>query len=171
MAAGCLVIRWRGIPRALFFDCATAGLAAGAFWCRLGCFLAGCCWGRPTQSFVGLEFPFDHSGMLALPPGEGWKLLPTQLYLASVALVILCIAVVARRRRPRPRPGSVFALAASTYALATFLIEFLRDDPGRRFLAGLSHNQWISLAILVAPLVSILVRRWRSLPRAARAGG
>ena len=170
IAAGCLAMRWRRIPRAMFLDCATPGLAAGVFCCRLGCFLAGCCWGWPTKSFFGLEFPFDHPGMLALPHGEGWKLLPTQLYLAASALVILCIAIVLRRR-PSTRVGLVFVIAASIYALTTFLIEFLRADPARRFLAGLSHNQWISLAILVASLISVLLRRWKSSPPTAPFSG
>jgi hypothetical protein len=52
-------------------------------------------------------------------------------------------------------------VAALLYALSTFLVEFLRADPGRRFIAGLSHNQWISVAILAAPALSLLGRRWK----------
>jgi phosphatidylglycerol:prolipoprotein diacylglycerol transferase len=160
VAAGWLFARARGIPPGVFLDCATPGLAVGACWCRLGCFLAGCCWGRPTKSPLGLEFPFDHPGMLRLPRGEQWALLPTQLYLALAALAILGV-VVAARRRLRQRPGAGFAVAALLYALSTFLVEFLRADPGRRFIAGLSHNQWISVAILAAPALSLLGRRWK----------
>jgi prolipoprotein diacylglyceryltransferase len=105
-------------------------------------------------------FPFDHPGMLRLPRDEQWALLPTQLYLAAAALVILVVAIAVRRRR-RARPGSVFAVAALLYALSTLVIEFLRADPGRRFAAGLSHNQWISLAILAAACFAWPLRRWK----------
>jgi phosphatidylglycerol:prolipoprotein diacylglycerol transferase len=166
IGAAWLFARMGRVPLAIFLDCATPGLAVGVWWCRLGCFLAGCCWGRPTKSSLGLEFPFDHPGMLSLPRGQEWTLLPTQLYLAATALVILFVTV-AFQHRLRDRPGSLFAVAALLYALSTFLIEFLRADPGRRFVAHLSHNQWISLAVLAAACLSLLAARQRGKAGAA----
>src|SRR5437660_1053469 len=75
-------------------------------------------------------------------------------YVAGVSIAVLLAAM---RRRER-RPGSLFGLGAALYAATTLGIEFLRDDPGRWFAAGLSHSQWISLALL-AVLSATVARR------------
>jgi phosphatidylglycerol:prolipoprotein diacylglycerol transferase len=144
-----LVARLRGLPVGLLFDSAAPGVAVGAVFCRLGCFLAGCCWGRPTESMVGLRFPFDHPGMSRLPPGGDWGLHPTQLYLAASALAVGLFLLLWRRRRT-VRPGTRFLLGAAAYALSVFCVEFLRADPGRWHAFGLSHNQWISIGVFAA---------------------
>lgn len=146
---GAVAARVRGLDVASFCDAAAPGLAFGAFLCRLGCFLAGCCWGRATTSGMGVRFPIDHAGMLQLPAGEeAWGLHPTQLYLAAAALTIAVVALV-MWGLGAGRPGTRFLVAAALYAASTLGIELLRADPGRWFALGLSHNQWISLAILV----------------------
>jgi phosphatidylglycerol:prolipoprotein diacylglycerol transferase len=162
-AAGALLTRLRGLSVARLFDAAAPGLALGACLARVGCFLGGCCWGRPTASFLGVHFPDGHPGRDVLLPGDPRGLHPTQLYLAAAALGIAILLLVLRRQGAG-RPGSRFRLAATLYAVTVFGVEFLRGDTGRWFAAGLSHSQWISLAILAASLATA-VRR----PRALRA--
>ena len=150
--------RFQAIDVAAFLDAAAPGLALGAFVCRIGCFLAGCCWGRPTTSWWGVRFPVDHPGMPAFLSGQGsWGLHPTQLYFAAAALTTAA-AVEAMRRFGIGRPGERFAVAAALYATSTFAIEFLRADPGRWFALGLSHSQWISIGILVVAAVRWVVK-------------
>jgi phosphatidylglycerol:prolipoprotein diacylglycerol transferase len=146
--AGAIALRSLRLDAWPFFDAATPGLALGAFFCRIGCFLGGCCWGRPTASRLAVRFPPDHDGMLRLPDAS-WGLHPTQLYLAAAALAVAAVALV-MRRRGRARPGGCFLTAAALYGASAFCIEALRDDPGRWFALGLSHNQWISAAIAAA---------------------
>lgn len=162
-AAGALVARLRGLSIARLFDAAAPGLALGACLARLGCFLGGCCWGRPTASFLGVHFPDGHPGRDALLPSDPRGLHPTQLYLAAAAFGIAVLLLVLRRRGPA-RPGRRFCSAAALYAATVFGVEFLRGDTGRWFGAGLSHSQWISLGIVAA---SLATAAWR--PRALRA--
>src|SRR6202795_1230461 len=131
-AAGALAARLRGVPVARFLDTAAPGLALGACLTRIGCFLGGCCWGRPTASFLGVHFPDGHPGRDALAPGDPRGLHPTQLYLAAAALGIAVLLFVLRRRGPA-RPGVRFRCAAVLYAVTVFGIEFLRGDTGRWF--------------------------------------
>jgi phosphatidylglycerol:prolipoprotein diacylglycerol transferase len=151
-----LTARLRSLPVGALFDAAAPGLAVGATIARVGCFLGGCCYGRPTASFLGVHFPDGHLGMAKLATGDPRGLHPTQLYLAAASLSIAAVlAIVDARRR---RPGDLFRLGAGLYAVTTLAIEFLRDDPGRWFAAGLSHSQWISLAVL-GVLCATLARR------------
>ena len=149
VAAAALVARLRRLNVPRFLDAGAPGLAFATCLARLGCFLGGCCFGRPTASLLGVRFPEGHPGMAKLLPGDPRGLHPTQLYLAASALGIGLLLLVLRRRGPG-RPGHRFALAAALYAATTFAIEFLRDDPGRWFGLGVSHSQWISGAIFVA---------------------
>ncbi|HZP42318.1 MAG TPA: prolipoprotein diacylglyceryl transferase family protein, partial [Candidatus Binatia bacterium] len=145
------------LPLGKLFDAGAPGLAVGAAIARIGCFCAGCCYGRPTDSVLGVHFPYGHLGMAQLAAGDPRGLHPTQLYLAASALAIAAI-LLALGRRGRRRPGDLFLLGTALYAASAFAIEFLRDDPGRWFGGGLSHSQWISLAILVV-LGTVALRR------------
>src|SRR5262249_11956286 len=163
--AATLVAWWHRLPLGMLLDAAAPGLAVGAAIARLGCFLGGCCYGRPTGSFLGVHFPDGHLGMAKLPAGDPRGLHPTQLYLAAAGLCIAGVAMALRGGGDR-RPGDVFRVGSALYAASTFAIEFLRDDPGRWFGAGLSHTQWISLAILLL-LSGTAIRRAITPRRAA----
>ena len=91
---------------------------------RIGCFLAGCCYGVPIPGTT-----FRH---------------PTQIY-ESAFLFLLAVAL-SRRRKQLPIADSVVYLAS--YPTFRFFVEFLRDD-GRGQAFGLSTSQWISLALVV----------------------
>src|SRR5690242_12239477 len=151
-----LAARMRRLPVGAFFDAAAPGLAVGAAIARVGCFLGGCCYGRPTASPLGVHFPGGHLGMAKLAAGDPRGLHPTQLYLAAAGLTIAAVlATVDGRHR---RSGDLFRLGAALYAATSLGIEFLRDDPGRWFAAGLSHSQWIGIAVL-GVLSATLARR------------
>jgi phosphatidylglycerol---prolipoprotein diacylglyceryl transferase len=166
-AAAYVAARRRRVPVGALFDAAAPGLALGAFLCRIGCFLGGCCWGRATRSIFGLRFPADHPGMLRLPAGAGWGLLPTQLYLAAAAL-LTALVVLDLRRRAVGRSGDRFLVASALYAAGVLYIEFLRGDPHRWFAFGLSHSQWISIAVLFAVTAAAATRIVRARRDVAR---
>jgi phosphatidylglycerol:prolipoprotein diacylglycerol transferase len=152
VAVAALVARLRRIDVLCFLDAGAPGLAFATCCARIGCFLGGCCYGLPTASVLGVRFPDGHPGMAKLLPGDPRGLHPTQLYLAAAALAI-GLVLLALRRRQWGRPGHRFALGAALYAATTFAVELLRDDPGRWFALGLSHTQWISIAIVLATAV------------------
>jgi prolipoprotein diacylglyceryltransferase len=122
---------------------------------RTGCFLAGCDYGRPTSSRLGVRFPpgslaaLDHAARGFVPRGApSLPVHPTQLYEAAVGIVFAAVAALLLRR-PR-RDGSVFAASIAIYAVGRFLVENLRGDADRGAFLGLSTAQWTSLAVLAA---------------------
>jgi phosphatidylglycerol:prolipoprotein diacylglycerol transferase len=105
---------------------------------RLGCFLVGCCYGKPWHA--GAHFPPEsvaYSDWLArgtLAPGAPCTpgLHPTQLYeSAGELLIFLGLSLVWRRRK---FPGVVALTYAVAYGVLRFLVEIFRDDQARGFL-------------------------------------
>lgn len=97
---------------------------------RLGCFLNGCCFGKFTQSRLGV-----------LLPGEGAGRLPVQLY--EFAYLVLLSAFLFVYSSKKPREGTVFMGYAAGYSAGRFFLEFLRGDQTPVFF--LSIPQWSSL--------------------------
>ncbi len=125
------------------FDLALPGVALGHFFGRLGCWAAGCCYGKPGGGSLGLRFgppSLALQEMLergALPAGARLTppLYPTQLLEAGAELLIFFVLLwVGHRKR---RHGEVLLAYAALYALARGLIEVLRGDPSRRYLLRL----------------------------------
>jgi len=112
-------------------------VAAAQGFGRIGCFLAGCCYGKATDSVFGVIFPLG--GAPAVPV---W---PTQLFSsAGDFLIALVLALYDRRDHAK---GNVGALYLILYSVGRFLIEFLRDDP-RGSVGLFSTSQFISLFML-----------------------
>ncbi len=159
-AAVALFVRRRRWPFGTVADALAPGLALGHAVGRLGCFLAGCCYGRPWSA--GLRFPrgsvaFDELAA-TLPAGatETPPLHPTQLYEAVGELVIFFILL--RARRHRPFDGATAVLYALLYGLLRFGVELFRGDPGRGMLGPASIAQVVSV-LAVAAAAWLLARR------------
>jgi phosphatidylglycerol:prolipoprotein diacylglycerol transferase len=118
---------------------------------RLGCLMAGCCFGRPTSGF-GVTFTHPLAQVDADLLGR--KLHATQLYEAAGDLVLaaaLYWAVLPAAERGRLKPGAVAAGYFAGYALIRFFVEFYRGDtvPGP---LGLTMGQLLSFALLAGGL-------------------
>lgn len=152
IAAGLLVMVWRRLPMLAVLAAATPGLAIGQALGRVGCFLVGDDYGRPTQLPWGVAFP------QGLPP-TFVRVHPTQLYEAA-ALVPLAWVLIRLRRRGRSDRyvvGAYLTLAGSI----RFLIEFIRVDV--RVVGNLSVAHLASLAAAVLGIAMLLgARRPRS---------
>lgn len=120
---------------------------------RLGCLAAGCCYGRPTASPLGLYLP-DHDGLWAVRH-------PTQLLAAGADLLILAVLLAVERRAHRrvpPPAGSLFLLYLVFYSLKRFALEFLRGD-ALPAAGSLSWAHLVSLAVLAVTLAHLGRRR------------
>ena len=152
IAAGLLVMVWRRLPMLAVLAAATPGLAIGQALGRVGCFLVGDDYGRPTQLPWGVAFP------QGLPP-TFVRVHPTQLYEAA-ALVPLAWVLIRLRRRGRSDRyvvGAYLTLAGSI----RFLLEFIRVDV--RVVGNLSVAHLASLAAAVLGIAMLLgARRPRS---------
>lgn len=119
---------------------------------RLGCFFAGCCYGKPTDSAAGVIF--THESCFAEPLHT--PLHPTQLYEAGYILVVMIVLLVLRNRRRFY--GQLFLLYIMLYAVGRFVIEYFRGDIQRGFILDqiLSHSQLIALIVFLFVLVLYL---------------
>lgn len=144
------------VPLLRFFDAAAAVLPLGQAIGRIGCFAAGCCFGRPTDSFLGVVYhaPADPNVPVGIP------LLPTQLFESGYCMVLF-IVLIALSRKERPA-GVLCCIYAVGYAVARFINEFFRYDYTRGFFLGLSTSQIISIAIVLIVIGGLI---WSRLSR------
>ena len=110
---------------------------------RMGCFLAGCCYGVPTNQPWGATFTHPQS---KAPLNE--PLHPTQLY--SVFLITSIFGVLTLLKRHKRFEGQLFFLYIILYAAGRAVIEIFRGDLRRGFVIynWLSHSQFISLLLI-----------------------
>ena len=119
---------------------------------RVGCFLAGCCYGKVSP--LGVRFPpasvayqnLAHAALLA--PGAPFTpaLAPTQLYEAAGEGLLFVLLIILRQRRRFP--GSLALVYVMGYALLRAAVEVLRGDMGRGFLLEISLPRvaaWLAL--------------------------
>lgn len=160
--ATALFVRRRRLPFLPLADSLVASVPLGHFFGRLGCYAAGCCFGKPASGPLAVRFP---RGSVAHQVGSeaGWvppgadatpSLHPTQLY-EALGLLALFALLVALRRRKRWH-GQLLVTYVLGYAVLRFATELARGDVGRRFLVEpyLSTSQALSLAAVgVAGLI------------------
>jgi phosphatidylglycerol:prolipoprotein diacylglycerol transferase len=129
-------------------DAYMPGLALGHAIGRLGCFSAGCCWGRETDVPWGVIFT-DPNAQLIVGTPLGVRLHPTQLYESTTEFLIFLLLLWLTRRQKFT--GQIFAAFAVLYGAARFIIEFYRGDPGRTMVFGgtISVMQVVSLGLIV----------------------
>lgn len=114
---------------------------------RIGCFCAGCCYGRPMDPPFGVHFHID-----SVAPHD-ISFFPVQLVESFINLIIF-IVVFAYSRKQR-RGGQIIGLYLLMYSIARFILEFFRADSIRGAFLGISTSQWIS--ILLLPISIILI--------------
>ena len=172
LLAPALYLRLKGRSVVGFLDRAVIPMGVSFALVRVGCFLEGCDYGRPTALPWGVRFPPGslaaqaHAAMGWIPEGSpSLPVHPTELYESILGLVALGLALPVLLRRNRTG-GRAFAVWMSVYAIGRFALELLRADADRGIYAGLSSAQYVSLAIVVALGATILWRR-RSLARVA----
>ncbi len=155
LAAAGVVLRFarrRSWPVGNVADLLAPSLALGHALGRVGCFLAGCCYGK--VSTFGVHFPpnsvayheLASSGLVTPGAPATPALAPTQLYEAAGEGLLFVLLVLLRRRRPFP--GSLALVYVMGYALLRATVEVLRGDQGRGFLFGISLPRvaaWLDL--------------------------
>ncbi len=137
--AGYIYTRIKKISFIQYFDLVMPEIAIAQGFGRIGCFLAGCCYGRPTDSFLGVVFPIG-----GLAPA-GVKLLPTQLFMSFGDFIIAAALILYDRKNKVD--GNVGAGYLILYGVGRFIIEFFRND-SRGAVGALSTSQFISIFIV-----------------------
>jgi phosphatidylglycerol:prolipoprotein diacylglycerol transferase len=145
-----LYMRSQRMPLALTMDCFAPGIALGHAIGRLGCFAAGCCWGRECNLPWAVTFHSQEAANVPL----GVPLHPAQLYESAANLLLF--AFLYRVFGKPHRPGTVIGFYLVLYGLIRFVIEFFRFHE-QSLVWGLSLTQWISVGLAVAGAL-ILIR-------------
>jgi len=129
-------------------DAFSPGLALGHAIGRLGCFAAGCCYGKQTTHFWGVTFRNPLAAQWVGTP-LGVPLEPTQLFESAVELVNFFILMWLFKRKSFD--GQVFGAYLFVYGVARYFLEFIRDDPGRGSVFGgiMSGTQLIAIGLVV----------------------
>lgn len=147
-------------------DVCGPAIALGQAIGRVGCFMAGDDYGRPTSLPWGVSFTDPDAARLGGAP-LGVPLHPVQLYESAVCLALFGVLVwLARRKR---FDGEIILAYTFLYACARFVLEFFRGDADRGFLFGgaLSTSQFIAVVLAPAAVAFWVVRRRRGLETAA----
>jgi len=134
-------------------DLFAPGIALGYMVGRLGCLMAGCCYGRPTDVSWAITFT-DPAANLNVGTPLNVPLHPTQLYESVAGLVIFGI-LMAFERRGRQFPGRTFWMFVLLYSISRFVIEFYRGDDRGFVFNAVSTSQAIS--IVLAPLALFML--------------
>lgn len=130
-------------------DVCTPALALAHACGRVGCFLNGCCYGKPTELFWGVRYPAGSEAALRYP---GAALHPVQLYEAGGQLLLTFLYFYLVRRAPRGVAMSCYLIFYGTFR---FLNELLRGDNPRVFEL-FTPAQLIGLAIIPAGVVLLV---------------
>ncbi len=141
----------KGLSVSKISDIVAPYIAMGHGFGRLGCFSAGCCYGRPTDSFLGVVFTnqiaHDTTGVPV-----GVRIYPTQL-MESI-LNFLNFFVLLFIYRKKKFNGEVFLFYILNYSIIRFFLEYFRGDPDRGYIFGGVNSPWSSLS--VPQLISIV---------------
>jgi phosphatidylglycerol:prolipoprotein diacylglycerol transferase len=146
-------------------DAFAPAVALGQAFGRQGCFAAGCCWGKPTDSWWGVHFTekgHEYTGVpMYGPSNEDLYLHPTQLIESFTMLAVFALLVWLHRRKKFD--GQVLIAYGIIYSIFRFSIEFIRDDPrgdlfGLTTATGLSTSQIVSLVVAAASIVFMVMR-------------
>ena len=177
-----VAIRRMGLSVGRVLDAAAPALPLSIAIGRVGCFLAGDDYGRPTDAAVGVAFPegfpptrvdvLERRYGITVDPelvesfGQVVPVHPTQLY--EVALSLVVFAAVFALREHRHRPGWLFAFWLGLYGVQRFVIEIWRIKEDRVLFEVLSVAQLLSVALGAgAVYVALRLRR----PRPATESG
>lgn len=146
-------------------DVMTPALALGIGITRIGCFLAGCCFGRSCDLPWGLVFPSNSPAGYTFPEQH---LHPTQLYAAAYGFIIFTVIIIMDRKRRMD--GFLLSLFFILYGLSRFFIDFVRyySETELYHIFGLeiTINQIISLLMCLFgfSLIILLSRREKQKP-------
>jgi phosphatidylglycerol:prolipoprotein diacylglycerol transferase len=158
--AGLAAARQLRLPLWTVADALTPSLALGTMFGRVGCFLNGCCYGRPTKLPWGVVFPAE--SFATLEYGRV-PLHPAQLYNAAAGLAMFLVAWAVRRRVRVP--GTLFWGFIAVFSAARIALDMTRAyEPGAIVVSvsgyGVTESQLTSLALfLFALLMSLRLSR------------
>lgn len=144
-----------------FLDIVLLGVGSFLACGRIGCFLVGCCHGRPHA--FGVCYRDQHAAVGFPASLVGIRLFPIQLVESAAVASIVAVGLLMIWRDAQP--GSILTWYSIAYGLVRFTIEFFRGDGSRPYLGSFSEAQWTTLLLItltaVAELTGVLpLQHW-----------
>ena len=146
--AALIYCRKKGLPFLNYLDCAAPSIALAQGFGRIGCFLAGCCYG--TQMDCPISITFTNS---AYAPNHV-PLFPSQL--VSSAFDFVHFFVLCALLKHNKQPGKIGAFYLIFYSIGRFIIEFFRGDLERGNVGTLSTSQFISVFVMIVGIAFVI---------------
>ena len=125
-------------------------LIAHAFG-RIGCFMGGCCYGIPSNSFLAVTFP--EGSLQHIQYGHVTKVLPTQLFEALFLFILFMVLLFFFKK-------SRIQIYLISYGVFRFLIEFIRGDNRGAKMLSLSPSQWTSILFIIFGVLIIILGKY-----------
>lgn len=140
-----LVLVLLGEPVLRYLDVTILGVGTFLFCGRVGCFMVGCCHGRPHR--WGVRYRPEHADAGFTRYYVGIRLFPIQLIESCwvFATVVVGVGLVVGGAAP----GAALAWYVIVYDVGRFGFEFVRGDPARPYRGGFSEGQWTSLLLML----------------------
>lgn len=148
IAAGYIYCRLHDMNFWQWFDQIIPCVALAQGFGRIGCFLAGCCYGVETNAWYGVEFPEN-----SLAP-SGVSLVPIQLVMA--AFDFLLFFLLSRIAKKETAPGQSAGWYLILYSAGRFAAEYFRGDLIRGGAGGFSTSQIIAVFTLIAGICILI---------------
>ncbi len=145
VAALIIYMKKKNLPLLPTSDFIVTGLPLGHAFGRVGCFLAGCCHGKPTALPWGVIFSDPHA--MVSPDLIGVPVHPVQLY-EAVGNLLIFFLLHKLYNRPH-KNGTVLVAYVACYGTLRFVLEFFRGDFRGAYIFGLSPAQLITLLLAV----------------------
>src|SRR6185437_4808983 len=148
IATSALFLRLTAQPILPYLDVLVLGLGLFLAFGRIGCFMVGCCHGRPCR--WGIRYGRNHADAGFPHYLVGVSLFPIQ---AVESLFAFCLVAFGLFMILNPHaPGSVLLFHVVAYGCGRFCLEFFRGDADRRYLFGFSEAQWTSCILALGAL-------------------
>lgn len=122
---------------------APASIATAHAFGRIGCFMNGCCYGKPTDSWLGIQFTTTTT-----------KVLPTNLFEAIFLFILSGILFLLAMEKLGKWNFPIYMMS---YGIWRFLIEYLRGDYRGSFVPGLTPSQFWSIILFIGGLSYLIV--------------
>lgn len=148
-----VMTRRRNIPFLVVADIFSPGVILGIVITRIGCFMAGCCYGSPTDCACGITFPVDapsslHYGQVPV--------LPSQLFGSAGAFFVFASLLLLER--VSNYRGATFGRFLLLYGISRFVVDFSRYyEPEQIMMLGWNNNQWISVGMMLGGLAIMII--------------
>ena len=153
IAAVWYVTSRRGIPFLVMADIFSPGVVLGIGITRIGCFLAGCCYGMPTECSCAVHFP---AGAPAVRQFGEVGVHPSQIYASAGGFAVFGLLLLLERFHNFR--GATFGRFLILYGVSRFVVDFSRYyEADQVMMFGWSNNQWISLGMMLLGTVFLVL--------------